>query len=523
MIENILKIPQLIKNNKISFSQHEFIKVFENYSFYAITNNISLKEEEERKIIQNIKESQIIIFSQSEGLNEETENKYLILGFEKTLIILDQSTASISFLLKLVSINSEISVCFLNDTKKILKEKIEIHNQEIEPDGIFQEEIINFKNNCSIISNQTMIKIYSIICPCILGYLIKKSYFKTKRYRIEKFMQDIEDNYTPETISENEYVELRIVGIGSLFFCNLIYHIKKGELYVIKKPKSKNPDNAKLIERETENYSKIMHPFFPKFIGRIKDKDYIVIEFINGQTLEKVEELGLSFDDLTAVIFELLMIIQYFHDRGLIYRDIKPNNIMIDEHKTVVMIDFDRLIDSGKENDNLDQTLDLNTDTYIAPEIFNGEVTKYSFKSDIYSLGKFVEYLINGTERNNDPKKVKYQAEYSIIKQIFIKCIDKKAENRPSISDLLVDFIIIFQQKIFIEGLFADYRIHFNYLNIFNNTNQPKIQNTIGNINYEFQYIMQFINKVFHFLSFDENKIDRKAQSDLGLIYQKSQ
>ena len=123
-----------------------------------------------------------------------------------------------------------------------------------------------------------------------------------------------------------------------------------------------------------------MHPFLPKFIGRIKDKDYIVIEYIKGQTLEKVEELELSFDDLTTVIFELLVIIKYFHDRGLIYRDIKPNNIMIDEQKTVVMIDFDRLIGSGIENDNFEQALDLNTDKYMAPEIFDGEVTKYSFK-----------------------------------------------------------------------------------------------------------------------------------------------
>ena len=120
-----------------------------------------------------------------------------------------------SFLLKLVSINSKISVCFLSDTKNFVKEKIEIHKHEIEPDEIFQEEIINFKNNCSIISNQTMIKIYSIICPCILGYLIKKGYFKTKSYRIDKFTRDIKNDYMPETISENEYVELRIVGIGA--------------------------------------------------------------------------------------------------------------------------------------------------------------------------------------------------------------------------------------------------------------------------------------------------------------------
>ncbi|KAK8854151.1 hypothetical protein M9Y10_016708 [Tritrichomonas musculus] len=529
MIEDILKIPQLIKNNEISFSKHGFIKVFEDYSFFAHTKNISIKEEEKQKIIQNIKESQLIIFSQSDRLKEGTENKYLILGFEKTLIILDQSATSISFLFKLVSINSEISVCFLSNTNNFVKEKIEIHNQEIEADEIFQEEIINFKNNCSIISNQTMIKIYSIICPSILGYLIKKSYYKTKRYRIEKLIQDIENNHTPETINENEYAELRIVGIGNLFICILIYHIQKGELYVIKKPKSKNPENTKLIKRESKNYSKIMHPFLPKFIGRIKDKDYIVIEYIKGQTLEKIAELELTFDDLTTIIFELLVIIKYFHDKGLICRDIKPNNIMIDEQKTVVMIDFDRLIESGKENDNFEHTLDLNTDTYMAPEIFDGEVTKYSFKSDIYSLGKVVEYLINQTESYHDPMKIKYQTEYSRIKQIFIKCIDKTDKNRPSISDLMNDFISKFQKEIFIEGLCSNYKMHFNNLNIFSKTfqnykaNQPEEQIILGTIYFEGQYVTQNINKAIHYYSLAANQNHPDAQFILGVIYDEGQ
>ena len=108
----------------------------------------------------------------------------------------------------------------------------------------------------------------------------------------------------------------------------------------------------------------------------------------------------------------------------------------------------------------------------MAPEIFDGEVTKYSFKSDIYSLGKVVEYLINQTESYHDPMKIKYQTEYSSIKQIFNKCIDKTEKNRPSISDLMFDFISKFQKEIFIEGLCSNYKMHFNNLNIFNKTFQ---------------------------------------------------
>ena len=514
MSSKILQYFKLLSNNKIKITNHKLKKVIHGYSFIYISSEIKLETNE--KVYQKMKESSIIIIKEYKEKNEEENDiQYFIIGFKQTLLIVKQE--SIQFIYKLLSCKPDLTICFLENSKEQFNKHIIIDYHEKVADHIFCKEISYFEREFVILPRNSF---YKAIIPCIAGYLINNGYMKTFEDRLQAYSKRNIRTYEPD-----EFIFLKLIDSTLISQCSLYYNIEEEQLMVIKKHSLQDVDYHKLKAREIDNYENTSHPLIPTFFGTMEQdgQQSIIIEFINGQTLEKVEELGLSFDDLTTVIFELLMIIQYFHDRGLIYRDIKPNNIMIDEHKTVVMIDFDRLIDSGKENDNLDQTLDLNTDTYIAPEIFNGEVTKYSFKSDIYSLGKFVEYLINGTERNNDPKKVKYQAEYSIIKQIFIKCIDKKAENRPSISDLLVDFIIIFQQKIFIEGLFADYRIHFNYLNIFNNTNQPKIQNTIGNINYEFQYIMQFINKVFHFLSFDENKIDRKAQSDLGLIYQKSQ
>lgn len=53
----------------------------------------------------------------------------------------------------------------------------------------------------------------------------------------------------------------------------------------------------------------------------------------------------LSYDDRINIIFEILIVIQCFHERHYIYRDLKPNNIMINENKMVVLIDLDRLIE----------------------------------------------------------------------------------------------------------------------------------------------------------------------------------
>lgn len=54
-----------------------------------------------------------------------------------------------------------------------------------------------------------------------------------------------------------------------------------------------------------------MHPFLPKYYGIIKDKEYLVIEFINSKTLAEIDSLNLNFDDKIKIIFELMIINNY--------------------------------------------------------------------------------------------------------------------------------------------------------------------------------------------------------------------
>lgn len=168
----------------------------------------------------------------------------------------------------------------------------------------------------------------------------------------------------------------------------------------MKKPFGFDIETRKLVERENANYSKLKHPLFPKFYGIVENKDYIIIEFINGKTLEDIRKLDLSFDDIIIIILELMMIFYYFYANKILYRDLKPNNVMLNENKTVVLIDFDRLIEN---DDNNEQTLDLNTNFFSAPEI--SHTSKYSYKSDIYSLGKMFKYLIDYADDDNESKK----------------------------------------------------------------------------------------------------------------------
>ena len=123
-----------------------------------------------------------------------------------------------------------------------------------------------------------------------------------------------------------------------------MYHIEYEELFVIKKPNYSDHEVNKLKKREISNYLNMNHPLIPKFIGKTKYNGYLIIEYINGDTLNDINLSEFSKEDKIKIIFELLLIIQYLHSKEYVYRDLKPNNVIIDNNKTAILIDFDRMI-----------------------------------------------------------------------------------------------------------------------------------------------------------------------------------
>lgn len=169
------------------------------------------------------------------------------------------------------------------------------------------------------------------ISLCISGHLISESYYKLKKNRLLNLnnIQNQEEEQPIRKILGNEYIELNINNHGSSFVVSLIYHIKKQELFVIKKPYG---SQNILIDREIENYSKLVHPLIPKLIGKTEDK-YPVIEFINGSTLNdffKDDNNLLTDQEKITIVFEIMIIIEFCHRNHFIYRDLRPSNIMID-------------------------------------------------------------------------------------------------------------------------------------------------------------------------------------------------
>ena len=146
--------------------------------------------------------------------------------------------------------------------------------------------------------------------------------------------------------------------------------------------------NETIVDRKIDNLKNIHHPYIPTFYGIIKSHEQIsiVIEFINGLILTDIQNL--DNDQKLTIIFDLCFIFLYLKENNYIYRDLKPNNVMIDINNQVILIDFDRMI----ENDASNYTKDFSP-YFVAPEITqeNGIITD---RSDIYSIGLIINFFL---------------------------------------------------------------------------------------------------------------------------------
>ena len=309
-------------------------------------------------------------------------------------------------------------------------------------------------------------------------------------------------------IDKESCILIRQVGTGSTFSANLIYNIESEEFMVVKKPKKNDVETLKLIEREKENYLKLKNfPLVPKFYGIIKDKyDLLVIEYISGNLLMDIvnKEVILLEIEIKTIVFEIMIIIEFLHRNNFIIRDLKPDNIIIDENKTVVLIDFDRLINNNQDNENF--TNDFSHD-FVAPEVNEGKITN---KCDIYSLGMLIYYLVinkipsleNRSQYNNFKRHIN-------LEELYYNCIKEEPSDRPDISQVILDFYINNYSKIKIDNLNQNFKRYFKDIydksifqtidNIFNRTDEIEALYNIGKMYAKGKYVIKNIKRALYF------------------------
>jgi cGMP-dependent protein kinase len=218
-------------------------------------------------------------------------------------------------------------------------------------------------------------------------YYLEKNDFETV---IEKNLKDylkdrlyLQDN----TVQLNDLIYYMKLGSGSYGNVSLVKSSKNKFFYAIKNISCKQILYSQLhanLELERSILVKIDHPFIVKLVKTMKDKNYVyfLMDYIKGKELfDVIRDIGLLNKFQTQFYGASIMLaVQYLHERKFIYRDIKPENIMVLGNGFIKLIDFG----TAKAINDRTKTI-IGTPHYMAPEVILGE--GYSFKVDFWSIG----------------------------------------------------------------------------------------------------------------------------------------
>lgn len=208
-------------------------------------------------------------------------------------------------------------------------------------------------------------------------------------------------------------------------------------------------DGQERFKREIEILSKLQHPAVPRVYGwGVMDKEmYFVAEFVDGQDLkaiilDKGPWNSVDAAELAAKIADVLAIA---HSKGIVHRDIKPHNIMIDKDGAVKLLDFGVARGKGAGMETLTKTgMIVGTPEYMSPEQFG--TNRVDERSDIYSLGVVLFELLTGhtpfdgetpvaialkvvAEAPTAPRELRKDIP-AWMERIVLQCLDKDPKKR---------------------------------------------------------------------------------------------
>jgi len=161
--------------------------------------------------------------------------------------------------------------------------------------------------------------------------------------------------------------------------------------------------NRKRFEREAHAVARLNHPaIVPVYeFGEVGGQPYFTMEFVEGKNLRThVAEKGLSREQICRLMVRVCDAIHYAHEHGVIHRDLKPGNIMVDSLERARILDFGlsrASVEGDDRYDGLTVTGDyMGTPRYMSPEQAMGNPRAVDERTDVYSLGMILYELIVG-------------------------------------------------------------------------------------------------------------------------------
>ncbi len=253
-------------------------------------------------------------------------------------------------------------------------------------------------------------------------------------------MKQAQKHDIDEVILE-KYKILDFLGEGGLAYNYLARMLKPPYIrVVIKQTKRKQELDGEIsedrfqMEREYRLLSELDHPGIPRVFEMFEIDNilYFAREYREGTLFTDLIEEGMKPAAIESAAWHILNLLDYLHDRGIVYRDLKPSNFLLDNDDRVFLFDFGtaRFHKPGKEKD----TIALGTPGFAAPEQYGARQTKTT--ADIYSFGAVLYYMITGDNPEKRPfeigseKNLEQKISELHLRSVLKKCLELDPEKR---------------------------------------------------------------------------------------------
>lgn len=321
---------------------------------------------------------------------------------------------------------------------------------ELDEDALLVEE---FQHNLSLNSQAQPVAIS-------LQHRRKSSNRNTPQHRLgTSFEFDIDSTLGSHTGSWGkpkpaDFQAIKVLGVGSYGKVILVKETKTGKLFAQKQLKKASLIiQSKTVQRtmtEKEILESVNHRSIVKLFYSFQDdsKLYLILEYLPGGELFQhlQQEKFISEDNCAVYLAQIILGLEHLHKIGIVYRDLKPENVLLNADGYLVLTDFG--LSKVGLNDADDKCTSLiGTPEYMAPEILQN--IPYDFKVDFWSLGCVMFDMLTGQPpfTGNNNKKImdkivanKLKIPYYLsqdAKDLLTKLLRKNPEKRLSDFDAI--------------------------------------------------------------------------------------